>query len=67
MTGTQASSVNEGGISAISGSSNLVSLRGRYLHFAGSYESDGIWIGAYVDDEDLRRLRLDSRQDSSAR
>lgn len=46
-----------GGLSAISGSSSLVALRGRHLHLAGSYEIDGILVGAYVDDSDLRRFR----------
>jgi hypothetical protein len=46
-----------GGLSAISGSSSLVALRGRHLHLAGSYEIDGILVGAYVDDTDLRRFR----------
>jgi hypothetical protein len=50
-------SLDQLGATAISGSSNLVALRGRCLHLAGSYELDGLWVGAYVDDEDLRRLR----------
>lgn len=50
-------SLDQLGASAISGSSSLLALRGRCLHLAGSYELDGLWVGAYVDDEDLRRLR----------
>lgn len=50
-------SLDQLGATAISGSSSLVALRGRCLHLAGSYELDGLWVGAYVDDEDLRRLR----------
>lgn len=41
-------------VSAISGSSSILALRGRLLHLAGSYENEGIWVGAYVDDEDLQ-------------
>lgn len=50
-------SLDQLGAAAISGSSNLIALRGRCLHLAGSYELDGLWVGAYVDDEDLRRIR----------
>lgn len=50
-------SLEQLGAAAISGGSNLIALRGRCLHLAGSYELDGLWVGAYVDDEDLRRLR----------
>lgn len=44
-------------VSAISGSSSLVALRGRHLHLAGSYENGGDWVGAYVDDEELQLVR----------
>lgn len=50
-------SLDQIGSSAISGSSNLIALRGRCLHLAGAYELDGLWVGAYVDDDDLRRMR----------
>jgi len=48
-------------VSAISGSSSIVALRGRLLHLAGSYDNDGIWVGAYVDDEDLQLAKRGAR------
>lgn len=53
-------------VSAISGSSSLVALRGRLLHLAGSYETDGSWVGAYVDDEELQLVRRAARQEPPA-
>ncbi|MCB9496977.1 MAG: hypothetical protein H6686_08865 [Fibrobacteria bacterium] len=49
-------------VSAVSGSSNLIALRGRRLHLAGSYEVEGLWVGAYVDDQDVQRLRAQAGQ-----
>lgn len=53
-------------VSAISGSSSLVALRGKRLHLAGSYQNDGIWVGAYVDDEDLQLARRTGRKPSDS-
>jgi len=66
MSALEMPSLSQIGVSAISGSSNLVALRGRCLHLAGSYEIDGIWVGAYVDDDDLRRLRRESQDESAS-
>lgn len=52
-------------VAAVSGSSNLIALRGRHLHLAGSYESDGFWVGAYVDDKDLQLVRHRLRQEDA--
>lgn len=52
-------------VSAISGSSSIVALRGRLLHLAGSYDNDGAWVGAYVDDEDLQLAKRGARKSSA--
>ena len=49
-------------VSAISGSSSIVAIRGRLLHLAGSYDNDGTWVGAYVDDEDLQLVKRGGRK-----
>lgn len=66
MSALEMPSLSQIGVSAISGSSNLVALKGRCLHLAGSYEIDGMWVGAYVDDDDLRRMRRESQDDSAS-
>ena len=52
-------------VSAVSGSSSLIALRGRHLHLAGSYETDGFWVGAYVDDKDLQLARRQVRHEDA--
>lgn len=59
-------SSDEPRVSAVSGSSSLIALRGRHLHLAGSYEFEGLWVGAYVDDEDMRLVRLQAKKEERA-